>query len=148
MPKTLCLIVEDDRPTSDAVADYLRSFYPDWEISQAITQKTALEKTLADKPDVIILDIALPDGDGLDVVRELAKSDPNAKSRFVVITALGRFGRGPRPGRPWLEQLEANERALVTAFFEKPFRWKEFLTALAKAANVPVPESVAEFQEY
>jgi len=148
MPKKHCLIVEDDLPTSDAIADYLKSFFPDWEISQAVTQKAALRETLATRPDVIILDIALPDGDGLDIIRELAKSTFKQKSRFVVITALGRFGRGPHPGRPWMDQLESGERELVTAFFQKPFKWKEFLTALAQAADVPLPEAVTEFQEY
>ena len=33
-------------------------------------------------------------------------------------------------GRPWVEQLNEHERTLVAAFFEKPFGWHAFLTAI------------------
>ena len=149
MPNKRFLIVEDHSPTSDAVADYLRTFFPDWEIGQATSQKEGLRKLIGENPDVVILDIALPDGDGLDLVRKRAKASIESKARFVVMTALGNKAvQGPRPGQPWMDQLENDEKVLVTAFFEKPFLWKEFLTALAKAGNVPAPEALTEFQEF
>ena len=36
---------------------------------------------------------------------------------------------------PWVEQLNEHERTLVAGFFEKPFGWHAFLSAIAKAAD-------------
>ena len=143
------LVVEDHRSTSVVVVDSLRSFFPGWKISQAASEKEALQKILDERPDVVILDIALPDGNGLNIVRKLAKNPWEIKPGLVVVTAFSdKATEGPRLGRPWLDQLEADERRLVTAFFEKPFRWRGFLTALAQAGRVPDPEAVATFQDY
>jgi CheY-like chemotaxis protein len=142
------LIVEDDKPTAEAIGLYLKSFFPTWEFSQSPTQKESLAKIEQEHPNVVILDIALPDGDGLDIVRQLAKSNAKDKPQFVVVTALAQKSyKAPRPGRPWLEQLEPEERKLVTALLHKPFSWKQFLTALAQAGQVDIPEGVADIDE-
>src|SRR6476619_1229905 len=44
-------------------------------------------RAAADRPDVIVLDIQLPDGPGLDLFRELHEADP--KRPVLFITAHG-----------------------------------------------------------
>lgn len=67
---------------------------------------------------------------------------------YVARTALGpRPYEGLNAGRPWLEQLTDPERSLVEAFFEKPYSWRDFFTALARAAGVEVPEAVNAIKE-
>jgi len=73
---------------------------------------------------------------GLEVIRRLWEAGMREKPKIIMITAMGnRAFRGPRPGRPWLEQLSEHERTLVVGFFEKPYSWNPFLTAVAKAAR-------------
>ncbi len=63
------LIVEDDRSLSRSINDYLRMEGHICEV--ALTFKDSLEKASLNKYDCIILDIGLPDGNGLDLIREM-----------------------------------------------------------------------------
>jgi len=80
---------------------------------------------------------------GLDVIRRIWENGAREKPRIIITTAMGNKAfRGPRHGRPWVDQLNEQERTLVSAFFEKPYGWHAFLTAVAKAANVDPPEKI------
>jgi two-component system KDP operon response regulator KdpE len=67
MPRIL--LVDDEVPIQRAVAPLLRSRGYDVEV--AGTGAEALKRTRADPPDLIVLDLGLPDMDGLDVCREV-----------------------------------------------------------------------------
>lgn len=63
------LIVEDDRSLSRSINDYLKMEGHICEIAQTFQQ--ALNKTGDNKYDCIILDIGLPDGNGLDIIHKM-----------------------------------------------------------------------------
>jgi DNA-binding response OmpR family regulator len=63
------LIVEDDRSLSAAINDYLKMEGHICEI--AFNYRQAINKAADNIYDCIILDIGLPDGSGLDIIREL-----------------------------------------------------------------------------
>ncbi len=63
------LIVEDDRSLCTAINDYLKMEGHVCEIAQNYRQ--AINKAADNIYDCIILDIGLPDGSGLDIIREL-----------------------------------------------------------------------------
>lgn len=67
--KPLVLIVEDEAP----IRRFLRAALPlnGYRWIEATTAADGLRLVLAQRPDVIILDLGLPDKDGLEVVREL-----------------------------------------------------------------------------
>lgn len=48
-------------------------------ISEARTAAEARNRSGADRPDVVIVDINLPDGSGLDLTREFIANDPDAR---------------------------------------------------------------------
>lgn len=63
------LIVEDDRALSRSIFDYLKM---EGHICEsALTLNDAAQKAAVNKYDCIILDIGLPDGNGLDLIREM-----------------------------------------------------------------------------
>jgi len=138
------MIAEDHKETANAIADFIRFIFPDWKLEHTMTGKEAVEQTLKNPSDVMVLDIALADEvNGLEVIKKLWEGGLREKPRVIVITALGNKAfRGPRAGRPWVEQLNEHERTLVAAFFEKPYGWHAFLTAVAKAAGVDAPEKI------
>ena len=101
---------------------------------------------LQNPPDVMVLDIALADEvNGLEVIKRLWEGGLREKPRVIVITALGNKAfRGPRAGRPWVEQLNEHERTLVAAFFEKPYGWHAFLPPSPKPpASKPPTKSTS-----
>ena len=54
-------------------------------VGEAETAQQAIAAFHASKPDVTVIDLRLPDRDGLEVIREIRKDHP--KSRFVVLTS-------------------------------------------------------------
>src|ERR1700681_12359 len=144
MPPKKVMIVEDHRDNAEAIADFIRFVFPEWGVEYAEKGQEAVDRMLQDPADVLVLDIALADEvNGLDVIKRLWESGLREKPKVIITTAMGNKAfRGPRVGRPWVEQLNEHERTLVSAFFEKPYGWHAFLNAIAKAAGVEPPDKI------
>ena len=63
------LVVDDEPSIVDAVATSLR--YEGFTVDEAMTGRRALAQAQEDPPDLVILDVMLPDLDGLEVTRRL-----------------------------------------------------------------------------
>jgi two-component system nitrate/nitrite response regulator NarL len=78
------LIVDDHDVVREGVRSILKK-RSDWEvIGEASNGQEALAQTEALRPDVIILDITMPQMSGLDVARKITQSTPD--SRVVMFT--------------------------------------------------------------
>jgi DNA-binding response OmpR family regulator len=81
------VLVVDDEPTiGDVVSRYLRR--AGYQTDVALTGHDALERAFREQPDVIVLDLMLPDTDGLEVMRRLRRRDP-LRTAFILLTARG-----------------------------------------------------------
>jgi len=81
MPKQI-LVVDDEPKISQLVSDYLeRAGYV---VQVAYDGKTALSHARTDKPALIVLDLGLPQMDGLDFTREFRKS---SNAPIIMLTA-------------------------------------------------------------
>jgi DNA-binding response OmpR family regulator len=74
------LIIEDEKELSKSIVAYLKA--ESYQCEVAADFKTALEKTESFDYDCILLDISLPDGNGLQVLKELKA---NSKTDGVII---------------------------------------------------------------
>ncbi len=63
------LIIDDDRNLSDVVALNLRQ--AGYEVLQAHSGEKGVEVALSGHPDLVLLDVALPDADGFEVCRRI-----------------------------------------------------------------------------
>ena len=83
------LMVVDDEP---AIVAMFRHIFLDSEISivAAETAASALKQIKANRPDAVMLDVVLPDGDGLDVFKSIRKIDAQLP---VVIMTSGQDGQ-------------------------------------------------------
>ncbi len=79
------LIVEDEKSLANEIASWLRkeSFLCD----VAYTGRDASEKIAVNLYDFVLLDLGLPDYDGLDLIREARKNSIDVS--FIIITARG-----------------------------------------------------------
>ncbi|WP_020104346.1 response regulator, partial [Mycobacterium sp. 360MFTsu5.1] len=68
------LVVDDEPALGDLVSMVLR--YEGWQVTAAQDGATAIKKAAAEKPDIVVLDIMLPDMSGLDVLHELHRIRP------------------------------------------------------------------------
>jgi two-component system alkaline phosphatase synthesis response regulator PhoP len=76
------LIVEDDKEIARVLRAYLEQ--ADFRISTAYDGRTALATLAHDCPDLIILDLMLPDKDGLDITRHI-RSRPELRHIYVLM---------------------------------------------------------------
>jgi two-component system phosphate regulon response regulator PhoB len=79
------LVVEDDKDIHELIAFNLKQ--EDYEVLSSFTGTDGLEKAISQKPDLILLDIMLPEMNGLDVCRELKSKDKTANIPIVMLTA-------------------------------------------------------------
>lgn len=85
MSQKTVLIVEDSPYLADSLVDMLE--LSNYRALVAPTGKEAVEMALAEEPDLILLDIRLPDFDGYEVFRRLRNTPWGAAAKIVVLTA-------------------------------------------------------------
>jgi two-component system alkaline phosphatase synthesis response regulator PhoP len=69
---TTVLIVDDERKIGEIAGDYLR--HAGFDVVTAQTGAAGLERARADRPALVVLDLRLPDMDGIHVARELRRA--------------------------------------------------------------------------
>ena len=82
--KTL-LIVDDDNPLRDRLARAMEK--KGFQVSQAESVKKGVESVSKQKFAFAVVDLRLGDGNGLEIVKEIQKS--NSNSRVVMLTGYG-----------------------------------------------------------
>jgi DNA-binding response OmpR family regulator len=107
MANSKIMIVDDDPDLRQALRLRLRA--NQYETVNAVDGYSAIAMAYKESPDLIILDLGLPAGDGFVVLDRLQKDDKLCSIPVIVLTA-----RDP----------QANERRVLrsgaTAFFQKP----------------------------
>lgn len=79
-------MVDDEPVIADVVSRYLRR--AGYETAVAGTGQQALGQAEAARPDVVVLDLMLPDIDGLEVMRRLRRAD-HGRGAIILLTARG-----------------------------------------------------------
>ena len=77
------LIVEDERSLSDGIVSYLG--HEDYLCEQALTFSDAMMKVSLYKYDCILLDLMLPGGSGLDILRRIKEESP--ETGVIIVSA-------------------------------------------------------------
>ncbi|HAX97468.1 MAG TPA: DNA-binding response regulator [Candidatus Atribacteria bacterium] len=79
MTKTKVLIVDDHRVVIEGIKSAL-SVYPELEvIGEALNGHQAIKKAKSLKPDIVIMDISMPDLNGIDATLQIKRLDPHIK---------------------------------------------------------------------
>lgn len=82
------VVIIDNRPeVCAALADRLRQSPEIEVVATATTSQQGLHEVLRHRPDVVVLEVKMADGRGLDICREMTTADPGL--RVVVLTSFG-----------------------------------------------------------
>ncbi len=123
--RALALIVEDDAPIARLLREIL--VMESLEVAEVDDGALAASAVRALRPDVVLLDIGLPNVHGLDVLDELKRDPQTAHVPVAVVTAW------------WSADLSGRARAMgAQSVIAKPFELAEVREAVAAAL---APES-------
>jgi two-component system alkaline phosphatase synthesis response regulator PhoP len=84
MPKAKLLLIEDDATLSKM---YQKKFEADgFTVATAFDGLEGLEKTVQEKPDLVVLDIMLPKLDGISVFKKMRSTPETFKTPVLLLT--------------------------------------------------------------
>jgi two-component system OmpR family response regulator len=113
------LVVDDESTLTELLSMALR--YEGWEVRSAASGLAAVRAAREFRPDAVVLDMMLPDFDGLEVLRRMRGDDPNVPVLFLTakdavedrVTGLT-AGGDDYVTKPFsLEEVVARVRALM-----------------------------------
>jgi CheY-like chemotaxis protein len=84
-PPCPVLVVEDDPATREVIRRTLEG--DGWQVSEAENGKVALQAVASKVPDLILLDLMMPEMDGFEFVAELRRNEAWRRVPVVVVTA-------------------------------------------------------------
>jgi len=115
------LIIDDEQGIRDVFSLLLRD--KGYQVETAATAADGAAAVLANKPDLVLLDMNLPDGSGLDVLNALKPAPP--VPRIIILTAFGTIRNA----------VEATKLGAY-AYLEKPVDNEELLLLIDRALEV------------
>lgn len=132
------LIVDDEQDFALATAKMISN--SGFENSVAVTLAAARSALADEQPDIVLLDINLPDGSGLDLIESLDEDDD---TRVIVMT-----------GEPTVDVAIDSLRARVADFLVKPVDPEQLIQTLQRVQRArdkaepirPVPAGKANFE--
>jgi DNA-binding response OmpR family regulator len=109
------LVVDDERDVRSLVCHILGD--QGYLVDQAVDGRDALAKIQASLPDLVVLDLMMPDIDGWQVLRELQAYE--TRPPVVVLSAFGDLKRVTEAG--------------AVGFLAKPFRFAQLVDTCQRA---------------
>lgn len=131
MGKVKILVADDEKMILKLIEARLKA--NKFDVATAENGVVALEKIKTFKPDLIILDLAMPEKNGYQVCRELRGTPEYAPYKKIPIIILS----------AWVRDKVGEDKALADAYVSKPFEPEKLLTEirflLENPGNIPKP---------
>ena len=113
------LVVEDNEKNM-----YLISFVlteKGYEVIRAVTGEEGIKLAIKEKPDLILMDLQLPDMDGLEATKRIRKSEVDGETPIIAVTSHAMAGDRQKA-------LSAG----CTGYIEKPINPDTFMHEIEK----------------
>jgi two-component system response regulator RegA len=118
------LLVDDDEVLRERLATAIRT--RGYEVRTAGSSDEALREVAKESPEMAVLDLKMPGGNGLDLLKELRQADPH--TRVLMLTGYGSIATA----------VEAVREGAV-GYLPKPADADEILAALAGTHTAKLP---------
>ena len=116
------LVVDDEEDIRFLYKEELEDL--GYQVTVAATAEEAMEKILANNPDIITLDIKMPGMDGIEFMRKLKE-----ERKDIPVILCSAFGRYKQDFRVWASDAYVVKSAL------QQFRWHATLHSARRGAN-------------
>ncbi len=122
------VIIDDEKLARDVIFNYLNEYCPDVEVvAQASSVKAALSAIQKTTPDLVFLDIEMPDGTGFDLLNKFEKID----FKIIFVTAYSEYA------------IKAFRFSAID-YLLKPVKIDELIDAVARVRSAGTPGISAE----
>jgi CheY-like chemotaxis protein len=126
--RSLCVLYVEDNATNRLVMQAFFQSHPTWRLLLADDGASGLALARTQRPDVIVLDLHLPDCSGHDVLQALRADAATAHIRVLALSA---------EARP--EERERGLRAGFSAYLTKPVVFAELAAVLEQTPVAAMP---------
>ena len=114
------LVVDDDPTIRDVVGDVMKE--EGFSVSFAASGRMAFQELEAGPPDLVILDVKLPDGDGDQILRAM-QSSPDLRDIPVIMISTG--------------EPNASDDSETVTYLVKPFDLEHLVRLVIDAIGAP-----------
>ena len=126
MNEKTVMIIEDEEDAAELFAEMMR--VSGYRVVKTSKSAPAIEMMTAEKPDVILLDIMMPEISGLDILRQMRRDPALANIPVVVVTAKG------MPA-----DIKNGMEAGASTYLTKPVGFLDLKEAVARALGSQKP---------
>ncbi len=112
MPRILA--IDDVLDNLITIESVLNSYLPNCQVSTALSGKKGIEMAAANKPDIILLDILMPEMDGYEVCEHLKNKEETRHIPIIMVSALGSMSESRVKG------LDAGADAFISKPVDAP----------------------------
>jgi CheY-like chemotaxis protein len=131
-PSATILYIEDNLANLSLIEQILDA-RPDWRLVPALQGRLGIDLAREHAPDVVLLDLHLPDIPGEEVLRQLRAAPRTAQTPIIVISA----DATPKT----VERLLASG---ANAYLTKPLKVRQFLRTLDDIVTAVPPRRIAD----
>lgn len=124
MDRKRLLVVDDDRMTRMLIPALLAE--RNWDVQQAGDGGEAIERLGQKEPDVLVLDLMMPNVSGFDVIEHLKAKRPHLLRRTIVLSGLA----GEKAA-------STVDESLIFRMMRKPFRMRDLVGVILECAGEP-----------
>jgi len=120
------LIVDDDNDIITYLGTLLRD--NDFDVIEALNGKEGFEKAQTEKPDLICLDISMPEESGVKAYRNLTENEATKKIPVFIVTGVA---------HDFKNFIETRKQVPPpVAYFDKPIDKDEFIAKIKSVLNI------------
>jgi len=131
---TRILVAEDDLDIRELIAISLR--YAGYEVIPAADGQQAVDLTIAEKPDLIILDVQMPRVSGFEALEQIKVKPEFADTPVVILSAKGQES-----------EIQAGLELGATQYILKPFSPDELINKIKQIETDTVETTVETLSE-
>ncbi len=119
--KMTAMVVEDEAVANELLSSTFKNFFK--EVTSAFNGKEALELYKEKKPDIVFVDIIMPEMDGIELARKIREINP--QQMVVIISASND-----------IQKISETIEIGVNSFIQKPIDTKKIIELLQNVTNL------------
>jgi len=131
--KLTAMVVEDEGVANELLSSTFKNFFS--EVSSAFNGKEALEMFDKIKPDIIFVDIIMPEMDGIELSRRIREINPN--QIIIVISASND-----------IQKISESIDIGVNSFIQKPIDTKKIIELLTNVTSLIAKKKKVETKTF